>query len=145
VVAVLTVIVAAVDSYYSSVVGAFIATTIIVAIAFLPNGVTAALLPFRKKDVFNSAPPLAKARIGGFPLLTVSGLVHAVGFAVLIILVFLYPPASGTSNAQLGAGPLGVVLIGLVIAIIFYPIAKVIRKSSSHIDLALVYREIPPE
>ncbi len=145
VVAVLTVIVAVLDSYYSSVVGAFIATTIIVAIAFLPNGVTAALLPFRKKDAYEAAPPIAKKRIAGFPLLTISGLVHAVGFGALIILVFLYPPASGTSNGQLGTGPLIVVLIGLVVSIIFYPIAKALRKSSSNIDLSLVYREIPPE
>ncbi|MGI0084179.1 MAG: amino acid permease, partial [Nitrososphaerales archaeon] len=145
VVAVLTVIVAILDSYYSAVVGAFIATTIIVAIAFLPNGVTAALLPFRKRDVYEAAPPIAKARIGRVPLLTISGLVHAVGFAVLIILVFLYPAASGTSNGQLGSGPLGVVLIGLVLSIIFYPIAKAIRKSSSKIDLSLVYKVIPPE
>ncbi|MGI0081251.1 MAG: amino acid permease, partial [Nitrososphaerales archaeon] len=145
VVAVLTVIVAILDSYYSAVVGAFIATTIIVAIAFLPNGVTAALLPFRKRDVYEAAPPIAKARIGSVPLLTISGLVHAIGFAVLIILVFLYPAASGTSNGQLGSGPLGVVLIGLVISIIFYPIAKAARMASSQIDLSLVYREIPPE
>ena len=115
------------------------------AIAFLPNGVTAILLPFRRKDVYNSAPPVARAKVGGFPLLTISGLVHAIGFASLIILVFLYPAAAGTSNAQLGVGPLSVVVIGLIVSIIFYPIAKALRKSVSKIDLSLVYREIPPE
>lgn len=144
-VAILTIIVAVTDTYYSSVVGAFIATTVIVAIAFLPNGVTAILLPFRRKDVYNSAPPVARAKVGGFPLLTISGLVHAIGFASLIILVFLYPAAAGTSNAQLGVGPLSVVVIGLIVSIIFYPIAKALRKSVSKIDLSLVYREIPPE
>jgi basic amino acid/polyamine antiporter, APA family len=145
VVAVLTIIVAGLDSYYSSIVGAFIATTVIVAIAFLPNGVTAALLPFRKKDAFEAAPPIAKRRIGGVPLVTITGLIHAVGFAVVIVLVFLYPGASGTSNGSLGAGPLAVVVIALVISLIFYPIAKAIRRSTSHFDLDMVYREIPPE
>jgi APA family basic amino acid/polyamine antiporter len=145
VVALLTIIVASLDAYYSSVIGAFLATTVIVAIAFLPNGVTAALLPFRKKDAFENAPPIAKKRVGGVPLVTVSGLVHAIGFAVLIILVFLYPAASGTSTGTFGFGPLAVVVIALLLSLIFYPIARAIRKSVSHIDLAMVYKEIPPE
>jgi APA family basic amino acid/polyamine antiporter len=145
VVALLTIVVAGLDAYYSSVISAFFATTVIVAIAFLPNGITAIVLPLRRKEYFENAPPVAKKKIGGVPLVTISGLVHAVGFAVLIILVFLYPAASGTSTGKLLGPPLEIVLIGLVIAIIFYPIARAIRKSVSGIDLALVYREIPPE
>ncbi len=145
VVAFLTVVVAGLDAYYSTVIGAFVATTVIVAIAFLPNGVTAALLPFRKKQMFENSPKVANARIGPVPLLTVTGLIHAVGFAVLIILVFLGSPASGTTSGLLGPGPIIVVAIALFISIIFYPIAKAIRKSASNIDLSLVYREIPPE
>ncbi len=141
----LTILVAGLDAYYSSVVGAFVATTIIVAIAFLPNGVTAALLPFRKKEMFAAAPPIANKRIGPIPVITITGLVHAIGFAVVIILVFLYPAAAGTTNGSFGTGPETVVAIGLIISIAFYPISKAIRKSVSHIDLSLVYREIPPE
>jgi basic amino acid/polyamine antiporter, APA family len=145
VVALLTVIVAGLDAYFSSVIGAFFATTVIVAIAFLPNGITAALLPFRKKEYFENAPSVAKKRVGGVPLVTITGLIHAIGFAVLIILVFLYPAASGTSTGKLFGAPLEIVLVGLIISIIFYPIARAIRKSASHIDIAMVYREIPPE
>ena len=145
IVAFLTVVVAGLDAYYSSVIGAFFATTVIVAIAFLPNGVTAALLPFRKKEFFEKAPPVATKRVGKVPLVTITGLVHAVGFAVLIVLVFLYPSASGTSTGKLFGAPLEIVLIGLVVSVIFYPIARAIRKSASHLDLAMVYREIPPE
>jgi basic amino acid/polyamine antiporter, APA family len=145
VVAFLTILVAAADAYFMSTIGTFFATTVIVAIAFLPNGVTAALLPFRKKEYFDKAPPIAQKRIGRVPLMTISGLVHAVGFGVLIVLVFLYPAASGTSTGKLFGDPLYIVLIGLVISIIFYPIARAIRKSTSHFDLAMVYKEIPPE
>jgi basic amino acid/polyamine antiporter, APA family len=145
VVAFLTVLVAGLDAYYSAVIGAFFATTVIVAIAFLPNGVTAAILPFRKKEFFQNAPPVATKRVGKVPLVTITGLVHAIGFAVLIVLVFLYPSASGTSTGKLLGAPLEIVLIGLVVSIIFYPIARAIRKSTSHFDLAMVYREIPPE
>ncbi len=145
VVAFLTILVAGLDAYYSSVIGAFFATTVIVAIAFLPNGVTAAILPFRKKEFYNNAPPVARQRVGPIPLVTITGFIHAVGFAALIVLVFLYPAASGTSTGSLAGAPLEIVLIGLAVAIIFYPIARAIRKSTSHVDLAMAYREIPPE
>ncbi|MDG6998394.1 MAG: APC family permease [Nitrososphaerota archaeon] len=143
-VAVLTIIVAALDAYYSSVLGSFLATTLIVSIAFLPNGVTAALLPFNRKDVYEMAPSLVKKRVGRVPLLTLSGLVHAIGFFVLIVLVFLEPSAAGTSTGQLSTGALEIILVGLLISIAFYPLAKAIRKSSG-IDLGLAFKEIPPE
>jgi len=37
-----------------------------------------------------------------------------------------------------------IILLGLLVSIIFYPIAKAARKRSG-IDLALIYSEIPPE
>ena len=144
IVGILTIIVAAIDAYYSTVLGGFLATTVIVAIAFLPNGITAALLPFRRKDIYNLSPSIVTKKIGGFPLLTISGLVHATGFLILIVLVFLNPAASGTNNGQISSGALAIILVGLLVSIIFYPIAKAIRKSSG-IDLALIFREIPPE
>jgi amino acid transporter len=144
VVAVLTIFVAGIDSYYSAVLGGFLATTIIVAIAFLPNGVTAALLPFRRKDVYSVAPSVVQKKVGGFPLLTISGIVHAVGFGVLLFLVFLNPLAAGTNNGAVGTGALAVIILGLLASILFYPIARAIRKRSG-LNLDLMYREIPPE
>lgn len=144
IVAILTIIVAGLDSYYTAALGGFLATTIIVAIAFLPNGITAAVLPFRKKEVFDTAPSLVRRKIGGVPLITITGLIHAIGFAVLIILVFLNPVAAGTNNGIIGAGALGLILVGLVVAIIFYPVARAARKSSG-LDLEMIYKEIPPE
>jgi basic amino acid/polyamine antiporter, APA family len=144
IVGILTIIVAIIDSYYSAAVGGFLATTIIVSIAFFPNGVTAALLPFRRKDIYNLSPPIVTKKVGGFPLLTISGVIHAVGFLVLIVLVFLNPIAAGTNNGIISTGALAIILVGLLVSIIFYPIAKAIRKSSG-IDLSLVFSEIPPE
>ncbi len=142
--ALLTIIVAGLDSFYMSTIGGFLATTILVAIAFLPNGVTAALLPYRRREVYRSSPSVVQKKIGGIPLLTITGLVHAIGFAVLIILVFLNPVAAGTNNGQVNSGALAVIVIGLLLSIIFYPIAKAIRKSSG-INLDLIFKEIPPE
>lgn len=144
IVGILTIIVAILDVYYSAALGGFLATTIIVAIAFLPNGVTAALLPFRRKDIYNTSPSIVTKKVGGFPLLSISGLIHAAGFLILIVLVFLYPAAAGTSNGIISGGALTIIIVGLLVSIIFYPLAKAIRKSQG-IDLGLVFNEIPPE
>jgi amino acid transporter len=143
-VGILTILVAGLDSYYAAVLGGFLATTIIVAIAFLPNGVTAAALPFRKKEVFDQAPPVVRRKVGGVPLVAITGVVHAVGFATLIVLVFLNPAAAGTTTGTISTGALAIIVVGLLLAIIFYPVAKAARRSSG-IDLSLVYKEIPPE
>ena len=144
VVGILTIIVAVLDAYYSTILGGFLATTVIVAIAFLPNGVTAALLPFRRKDIYDLAPRIVTRKIAGFPVLTLTGLLHAVGFLVLIVLVFANPAAAGTNNGQLSTGPLTIIAFGLIASVIFYPIARAIRRRQG-IDLDLIFREIPPE
>jgi basic amino acid/polyamine antiporter, APA family len=140
----LTLIVVAVESFYAAVIGGFIATTVLVAIGFLPNGVTAALLPYRKKAIFESSPPIVRKKIGGIPLITITGLVHAITFAVLIVLVLLNPVASGTSTGTLSLGAIAVILLGLLASVIFYPIAKAVRKGQG-IDLGHAYEELPPD
>jgi amino acid transporter len=144
VVALLTVVVAGLESYYASAVGGFVATTIIVAIAFLPNGVTAALLPYRRKQIYNSAPSIVTRKVGGVPLVTITGLIHSIGLGAIIVLVFLNPASAGTSNGIIGTGALLTIVAGLIVAVVIFPIAKAIRKSSG-IDLDLVFKELPPE
>lgn len=141
---ILTLIVAVVESFYAAVIGGFIATTVLVAIGFLPNGVTAALLPYRRKDIFERAPPIVKKKIGGVPLITITGLIHAITFVLLIVLVFLNPVASGTSTGTLSTGAIAIILVGLVVSIIFYPIAKAVRKGQG-LDLSSIHREVPPD
>ncbi|HYB03629.1 MAG TPA: hypothetical protein VED17_04155, partial [Nitrososphaerales archaeon] len=109
-----------------------------------PNGFTAAILPFRKKDIYALAPGIARKKIGGFPLITLTGLVQGVGLVIIIVLTFLEPSAAGTSTGTISIGAIAVVLGGLLISIVFYPISRAIRRSQG-IDLRLVYNEIPPE
>ncbi len=139
----LTIIVAALDTYLSSVLGSFLATTLIVAIAFLPNGVTALVLPFKAPSVFQTAPLTVKRSIGRLPLITLTGLIHTLGLGAIILLVFLNPASAGTSTGTLSAGALGVVLAGLVASIAFYPVARAIRRRSG-VDISLAFKEIPP-
>ncbi|MEM0321888.1 MAG: amino acid permease [Thermoprotei archaeon] len=139
----LTIIVAALDTYLSSVLRSFLATTLIVAIAFLPNGVTALLLPYKAKHIFQTAPLAVKKNIGRLPFITITGLIHTVGFGAIILLVFLNPASAGTSTGTLSTGALGVVIIGLAVSVAFYPLARMIRRRSG-VDLSLAFKEIPP-
>jgi hypothetical protein len=135
---------AAIDSFFASYIGPFLATTLLLMVAYLPNGVSALLLPYRRKSIFDASPALVKKKFGPVPLVSLAGLVQTISVMLLLVLVFLNPAAAGTSNGTLGSGALAVIVVALTISIIFYPISKAIRKRSG-IDLSLVYREIPPE
>ena len=140
----LVMVMAAIDCFFASYIGPFLATTLLLMAAYLPNGVSALLLPYRRKSIFDASPALVKKKFGPVPLVSLAGLVQTISVMLLLVLVFLNPAAAGTSNGTLGSGALAVIVVALTISIIFYPISKAIRKRSG-IDLSLVYREIPPE
>jgi amino acid transporter len=111
------------------------------SVCFLVAGIAAIVFPYRRKELFEQAPPIVRHRIFGLPLITVAGL----GNTVLFLLV-LY---SALTNAGL-SGVTGkwfpiAVLVGIYGAgFLVYAIVKAYR-SSHGIDLRLLYSEIPPE
>jgi len=141
---ILVLVAAAIDCFFASYIGPFLATTILLMVAYLPNGVSALFLPYRRKNIFDASPAIVKKKLGSVPLVSVAGLVQTISVVLLLTLVFLNPAAAGTSNGTLGSGAVAVIVIALIISIIFFPISKAIRKRSD-IDLSLVYREVPPE
>ena len=140
----LVLVAAAIDCFFASYIGPFLATTLLLMVAYLPNGVSALLLPYRRKSIFDASPALVKKKLGPVPIVSLAGLVQTVCVILLLVLVFLNPAAAGTSNGTLGSGALAVIVIALVISIVFYPVSKAIRKRSD-VDLSLVYKEVPPE
>ena len=56
-----------------------LAATMVIAITFAGSAIAAAILPWRKPDIYNAS-PIAKYRIAGIPLVTVT----AVGFLALL-------------------------------------------------------------
>lgn len=137
-------IVAYVSSFASTYFGPFVAFSVIVVLAFLPNGITATLLPFLRKDTFKSAPSIVQKKIAGFPLLSITGIIHTLAFGTVLVLVFLYPSYSGTSTGALGIGALTVILLALVAAALFYPISRALRRRQG-INLDQVFKQLPPE
>ena len=94
------------------------------------------VLPYRKKQLYENS-PIAKYKVAGIPLITVSGAITGAFLGWNLYEWFknsLYAVNNKTSLYFMGAMYL--------LAIVIYVVAKVYRRSQG-IDLNAVYREIP--
>jgi amino acid transporter len=112
----------------------------IFAIAFWITSFAAIILPYRKRDLFESAPDAVRRKVFGIPLMTIAGVINFILFSLILYSSFTLPAF---------AGPVGPVAIGFVLGIyivglILYFVAASIRRKQG-IDLDLLYGEIPPE
>src|SRR5438045_8730343 len=73
--------------------GIFLWATGVIAITFLGTSIAAAILPWRRKDIFQNS-PISRFRIAGVPVITITGVVSA------IFLLFLL--AEGSFNSVYG-------------------------------------------
>lgn len=105
---------------------------------FVATALAGALLPFRAKTAYEASPGAAYT-IGGFPLVTLVGLLGA-AFGVVFLYLFL-------TNEQLGlTSQLAYTVVGgvLLFSAAWYLIAKTLRRQSG-VDVSYAFREIPPE
>jgi amino acid transporter len=114
--------------------------TITYAIVFMVVGLAAVLFPFRKKDTFEGAPKFVKARVGGFPVLTIFGIIDIILFAAIFVISLENSAFSG----PLGLSSYALILTMFFSGVIIYAIAYFARKRQG-IDFSLISREIPPE
>src|ERR671918_741268 len=115
-----------------------LAATFVIAVTFAGSAIAAAILPWRKPEIYNAS-PIARYRIAGAPLITVT----AVGF--LVILVFCLVKwvtddvyGLNDSGSLIYMGCLYVVAFGIYLA------SRLLRKRQG-IDMAMVHKEIPAE
>lgn len=102
-------------------------------------GLSAALLPLRRKDIFEASPPLVSRRVGGVPLISILGVaLWIVGWAISY--ASLLPAISGLLNPFY----IGFLVALFVMGFVFYWIAYAIQKSRG-VPIDAVLREIPPE
>ena len=114
-------------------------------IAFGITSIAAIAFPFVKKSIFESSPVDVKRKIGGFPLISILGILGLIVCSFLIyasILPAVTPPPSGP--ALIGLLAYVVVPLTGVVALAIYAVAYYYRKSKG-INLAMVFSEIPPE
>jgi len=111
-------------------------------VTFLGTTIAAAILPYRKPDLYNAS-PIAKFKVLGIPLITVAGVIFG-SFLIFLLYLWLVDPLKlyGIGIQNTSSIIFIVVLYGLAAAIYFG--FKAYRKKSG-IDLDRVHQEIPVE
>jgi amino acid transporter len=112
--------------------------TLVIAITFFGTAIAAIILPWRKKHLYENS-PIARYKVAGIPLITISGALTAFFLGFNLWRWFkddLYAVNNKDSLVFMGAMYL--------LAIIVYLVARVVRKRQG-IDLKAIYQEIPVE
>jgi len=134
-------IVSAIWAYQPSFQGIFLWATGVIAITFLGTVIAGAIMPWRRKDIFENS-PIARFKVAGIPVITITGVVSAI-FIVFMLAEWSFNAVYGTSFSLNASSPIYFAVTYLV-AIAIYVVARVVRKRQG-IDLARIHREIPVE
>jgi APA family basic amino acid/polyamine antiporter len=122
------------SSWYSMTLGVTFACGYVFTISCL----AAALLPFRAKALYEASPG-AKYTLGGFPLVTIFGVIGFI-FGAWALIMFLTKSAYGLT----GTTPYVVVAVILILSIVGYWVGRAYNKSKG-IDVNYAFLEVPPE
>jgi basic amino acid/polyamine antiporter, APA family len=110
-----------------------------VLIVWVVVGLSAIILPYRRKEIFNAAPEIVRRKILGISSISLIG-VLAVLMSAGVAIATLLPSYSGPTNPAYLADMLGAWLFGIPI----YYISRYIRRRQG-IRIDLAFKEIPPE
>jgi len=111
---------------------------LVIAVTFLGTSIAAIVLPWRKKQLYESS-PLARYKVAGIPLITISGTITALFLAYNLwkwLDDALYAVNNKTSLVFMGGM--------YVLALVIYVVAKLYRRQQG-IDLKAIHTEIPVE
>ena len=112
--------------------------TLVIAITFLGTTISAAILPWRKREIYNAS-PIARYKVFGLPLITFAAILFAI-LLVFALVKWLTDSAYAVNNSSSLWYLAG--LYALAIAI--YVVSRVVRRRQG-MDLGMVYGEIPVE
>ncbi len=112
--------------------------TLVIAMTFFGSAVAAAILPWRKPDIYNAS-PIARYKILGVPLITVSAVAFAL-FLAFCLYKWLADSTYGINNGQ----SLVYMLVLYGVALALYVGFRLFRRSQG-MDLKMVYDEIPED
>jgi len=113
---------------------------VIFSIAFWFTSFAAILLPYRRKDLFDAAPPSIRRRVFGVPLVTIAGVVNLILFTLILYASFKLPAFSGPTGKWATLFVIAIYVSGLAI---YFAVSAF--KKRKGVDLSLLYGEIPPE
>ncbi len=112
--------------------------TLVIAITFLGSAIAAAVLPWRKPEIYNAS-PIARYTVLGIPLVTVSAVLFA-AFLIFCLYKWLTDATYGVNNPQ----SLIYMLVLYGVALAMYVVFRLVRRAQG-MDLNMVYDEIPEE
>jgi len=98
------------------------------------------ILPMRK-EIFDQCPPIARKKIGPVPLVSLLGVVSFVTIIGVLMIGQVIPAIQGGLNPSQAAWTFGLFIAGIP----FYYLVKWYRRTHDGLDIALVYKQIPPE
>lgn len=112
----------------------------VMSVAFVIVALAGALFPYRRPDLWETAPAMVRTRIAGIPFITIAG-VFSVAAWLFVLGVALFTPYFGlsvnfTAMAEAFAVP--------ILAAIYYLIWSARQRSAGH-DMSMLYHAIPPE
>ena len=112
--------------------------TLVIAITFLGTTIAAAILPWRKPEIYNAS-PIARYKVLGLPLITAA----AILFAVILVFALVKWFSSSAYGVNHGSS---LIYMGCLyaLALVIYVISKLVRRRQG-MDLNMVYGEIPVE
>jgi APA family basic amino acid/polyamine antiporter len=111
---------------------------LVIAVTFLGTSIAAILLPWRKKQLYESS-PLARYKVAGIPLITISGVITAL-FLAFNLWKWLQDPLYAVNNRT------SLIFLGsmYLLALVIYVVAVIYRRRQG-IDLRSIHQEIPAE
>lgn len=127
--------------YYQPLTSYFSTAGLATQIAYILISITAIVFPFRKKQIYDAS-PAAKYKIGGFPILSLAGILALI-VNLYIAWIFVGGPPIGFLSVYTASSFEFVIGIFLACFIVYW-IAYAVRRSQ-RIDLSLSFAEIPPE
>jgi len=113
---------------------------VIFSVAFWFTSFAAILLPYRRRDLFEAAPPAVRRRVLGVPLVTIAGVINLILFTLILYDSFKLPAFSGPTGKWATIFVIAIYASGLAI---YFAVAAGRRRGGVNLDL--LYGEIPPE
>ena len=112
--------------------------TLVIAVTFFGTSIAAMILPYRKKRLYENS-PIARYKVAGIPLITITGAITAafLGFN-------LYHWFTNDLYAVNNSTSLWFMAIMYLLALVIYVVAWFVRRSQG-INLSAIHREIPVE
>jgi amino acid transporter len=124
---------------YTSVLSVFRNFVLIFEVIFVIASVAAAILPYRRRDLYAASPKLF-GRVAGVPAITVIGVVSAVANGIMAYLAATKPEISGGYDVGSVVTLVAVALVG----VLAYGMSRVVLGRRG-VDLSLAMRELPPD